>query len=218
MSCAPHVADDLAADIQRLARERCDLRRTAGRCGRRRRHRGGPPRRPGLPRRPRPRPGSPPSTPVTPTCSPPVAATDWLCLLEAFEQPHRSGNGPGCGDDHVLRRVRGESRRRGRRRSPTGVADTLREWADDARARGIAAVHEAATVAGMAGAGARATAAANATLPTSPTSRRSFTSWPTATGWVSRRCSTGCVPSARAGAAPRSATGGSTVTRPQSRS
>ena len=31
------------------------------------------------------------STPVTATCSTRRAAKDWLCLLEAFDQTHRSG-------------------------------------------------------------------------------------------------------------------------------
>ena len=76
------------------------------------------------------------------------AAADWLCLLEAFEQPHRSGlvraaagtmffglgaadlaaGGDGLTDD---------------------IAQTLRQWADRARERGLAAVLESALVAGM---------------------------------------------------------------------
>ena len=35
------------------------------------------------------------------------AADDWLCLLEAFDQPHRPGRGARRGGDDVLRRDRG---------------------------------------------------------------------------------------------------------------
>jgi exodeoxyribonuclease V beta subunit len=76
------------------------------------------------------------------------AAEDWLCLLEAFDQPHRSGLVRaaaatmffGCtamdlaeGGDTLTDRV----------------AETLREWSDHARERGVAAVYEAAQLAGM---------------------------------------------------------------------
>ncbi len=77
------------------------------------------------------------------------AAKDWLCLLEAFEQPHRSGlvraaattmffgetaAGLHAGGDDLTDRI----------------GQTLRAWADHLRARGVAAVFEAAQVAGMA--------------------------------------------------------------------
>jgi exodeoxyribonuclease V beta subunit len=76
------------------------------------------------------------------------AAADWLCLLEAFEQPHRSG---------LVRAVAvslwfGESAR-GLAAGGDGltdrVAETVREWADHARVRGVAAVLEAAHEAGL---------------------------------------------------------------------
>ena len=40
------------------------------------------------------------------------AAEDWLCLLEAFDQPHRPGHGAGRGGDDVLRRDGRVARRR----------------------------------------------------------------------------------------------------------
>jgi exodeoxyribonuclease V beta subunit len=76
------------------------------------------------------------------------AAADWQCLLEAFEQPGRSG----------LVRAAATSMFFGSTAADLAtdpdltdtVAETLRRWADHARARGIAAVLEAAYVAGMA--------------------------------------------------------------------
>jgi exodeoxyribonuclease V beta subunit len=76
------------------------------------------------------------------------AAADWQCLLEAFEQPGRSG----------LVRAAATSMFFGRSAADLAtdpdltdqVSETLRRWADHARARGIAAVLEAAYVAGMA--------------------------------------------------------------------
>jgi exodeoxyribonuclease V beta subunit len=76
------------------------------------------------------------------------AAADWQCLLEAFEQPGRAG----------LVRAAAVTMFFGRSASELAtdpdltddVADTLRRWADHVRARGIAAVLEAAYVAGMA--------------------------------------------------------------------
>ncbi|WP_028653204.1 UvrD-helicase domain-containing protein [Nocardioides halotolerans] len=76
------------------------------------------------------------------------AAADWQCLLEAFEQPGRAG----------LVRAAAVTMFFGRTPADLAtdpdltdtVAETLRRWADHARARGIAAVLEAAYVAGMA--------------------------------------------------------------------
>ncbi|GAA4703546.1 exodeoxyribonuclease V subunit beta [Nocardioides conyzicola] len=78
------------------------------------------------------------------------AAADWLCLLEAFEQPHRSGLVRAAATTMFF----GESAASlaaGGDRLTDDVADTLRRWADHARERGIAAVYEAAMVGGMAG-------------------------------------------------------------------
>jgi exodeoxyribonuclease V beta subunit len=77
------------------------------------------------------------------------AATDWLCLLEAFEQPHRSGLVRAAATTMFF----GESAATlaaGGDQLTDRVAETLREWADHARERGLAAVHEAALVGGLA--------------------------------------------------------------------
>jgi exodeoxyribonuclease V beta subunit len=77
-----------------------------------------------------------------------AAADDWLSLLEAFDQPHRPGvvraaaatmffgqtaEDLGAGGDALTDRV----------------AETLREWAGNARERGVAAIFEAAQLSGM---------------------------------------------------------------------
>jgi exodeoxyribonuclease V beta subunit len=77
------------------------------------------------------------------------ACSDWLSLLEAFDQPHRSGvvraaaatmffghsaDDLAAGGDALTDRV----------------AETIREWADHARSNGVAAVFESARLAGMA--------------------------------------------------------------------
>jgi exodeoxyribonuclease V beta subunit len=77
------------------------------------------------------------------------AATDWLCLLEAFEQPHRSGLVRAAATTMFF----GESAATlaaGGDQLTDRVAETLREWADHARERGLAAVYEAALVNGLA--------------------------------------------------------------------
>ena len=76
------------------------------------------------------------------------AAADWLCLLEAFEQPQRSGLVRAAATTMFF----GESAASlaaGGDELTDRVAHTLREWADHARERGVAAVLEAAQVAGM---------------------------------------------------------------------
>ncbi len=76
------------------------------------------------------------------------AAADWQCLLEAFEQPGRAGLVRAAATTMFLGRSAAELAT-----DPDltdDVSDTLRRWADHARARGIAAVLEAAYVAGMA--------------------------------------------------------------------
>ena len=78
------------------------------------------------------------------------AADDWLRLLEAFEQPHRSGLVRAA----AVTRFFGESAASlaaGGDALTDRVSTTLREWADHARERGVAAVVEAAQVAGMSG-------------------------------------------------------------------
>jgi exodeoxyribonuclease V beta subunit len=76
------------------------------------------------------------------------AAADWQCLLEAFEQPGRAGLLRAAATTMFLGRTAAELAT-----DPDltdEVSETLRRWADHARARGIAAVLEAAYVAGMA--------------------------------------------------------------------
>jgi exodeoxyribonuclease V beta subunit len=76
------------------------------------------------------------------------AAKDWLCLLEAFDAPHRSGlvRAAACtmffGETAETLAAEGDA-------LTDRVADTLREWANHARQRGVAAVFEAAQLAGM---------------------------------------------------------------------
>ncbi len=76
------------------------------------------------------------------------AADDWLCLLEAFDQPHRSGLVRAAATTMFF----GETAETLAAEGDTltdRIADTLREWADHARERGVAAVFEAAQLKGM---------------------------------------------------------------------
>jgi exodeoxyribonuclease V beta subunit len=76
------------------------------------------------------------------------AADDWLCLLEAFDQPHRSGLVRAAATTMFF----GETAETLAAEGDTltdRIADTLREWADHARERGVAAVFEAAQLMGM---------------------------------------------------------------------
>ncbi|SHU05084.1 exodeoxyribonuclease V subunit beta [Mycobacteroides abscessus] len=76
------------------------------------------------------------------------AAQDWLYLLEAFDQPHRPGLVRAAaatvffGETAESLAVGGES-------LTDEIAGTLRTWAARARERGVAAVFEAAQLAGM---------------------------------------------------------------------
>ncbi|BBX98258.1 exodeoxyribonuclease V subunit beta [Mycobacterium lacus] len=76
------------------------------------------------------------------------AAKDWLCLLEAFDAPQRSGlvRAAACtmffGETAETLAAEGDA-------LTDRVAGTLREWVNHARLRGIAAVFEAAQVGGM---------------------------------------------------------------------
>ena len=78
------------------------------------------------------------------------AAADWQCLLEAFEQPGRSGLVRAAATTMFFGRTAAELAPPTPDSLTDTVAETLRRWADHARARGIAAVLEAAYVAGMA--------------------------------------------------------------------
>ncbi|BBZ49525.1 exodeoxyribonuclease V subunit beta [Mycobacterium heidelbergense] len=76
------------------------------------------------------------------------AAKDWLCLLEAFDAPQRSGlvRAAACtmffGETAETLAAEGDA-------LTDRVAGTLRQWLDYARERGIAAVFEAAQRNGM---------------------------------------------------------------------
>jgi exodeoxyribonuclease V beta subunit len=77
------------------------------------------------------------------------AADDWLCLLEAFDQPHR----PGVVRAAAATMFFGETAKSlaaGGDSLTDRIAGTLREWAGHARERGVAAIFEAAKLHGMA--------------------------------------------------------------------
>lgn len=76
------------------------------------------------------------------------AAADWLTLLEAFDQPHRSGLVRAAAATMFFGET-ATSLAQGGDRLTDRVANTLREWKDHARQRGIAAVYEAAALGGM---------------------------------------------------------------------
>lgn len=76
------------------------------------------------------------------------AAEDWLCLLEAFDQPHR----PGMTRAAAATMFFGETAQTlaaGGDALTDRIAKTLREWAGHARERGVAAIFEAAQLLGM---------------------------------------------------------------------
>jgi exodeoxyribonuclease V beta subunit len=76
------------------------------------------------------------------------AAEDWLCLLEGFDQPHRSGLVRAAAATMFFGKTAEDLAAEGDALTDR-VADTLREWADHARQRGVAAVFEAAQLAGL---------------------------------------------------------------------
>ena len=77
------------------------------------------------------------------------ACDDWLALLEAFDQPHRSGLVRAVGTTmffgHTAEQLALDSDS-----LTDGVTEIIREWADHARSCGVAAVYEAARLGGMA--------------------------------------------------------------------
>ena len=77
------------------------------------------------------------------------AAADWLCLLEAFDQPHRPGMVRAAAATMFFGET-AESLAVGGDALTDRVAETLREWAGHARERGVAAIFEAAQLQGMA--------------------------------------------------------------------
>jgi exodeoxyribonuclease V beta subunit len=76
------------------------------------------------------------------------AAEDWLVLLEAFDQPNRSGLVRAAAATMFFGET-AETLAAGGDALTDRVANTLREWADHGRERGIAAVFEAAQLTGM---------------------------------------------------------------------
>ncbi|KUI48176.1 exodeoxyribonuclease V subunit beta [Mycobacterium sp. GA-1199] len=76
------------------------------------------------------------------------AAEDWLALLEAFDQPHRPGVVRAAAATMFFGET-AESLVAGGDQLTDRIAETLREWAGHARERGVAAIFEAAQLAGM---------------------------------------------------------------------
>jgi exodeoxyribonuclease V beta subunit len=76
------------------------------------------------------------------------AGDDWLSLLEAFDQPHRPGVVRAAAATMFFGET-AETLAAGGDALTDRVAETLREWAGHARERGVAAVFEAAQLAGM---------------------------------------------------------------------
>ncbi|MFY9922412.1 MAG: exodeoxyribonuclease V subunit beta [Mycobacterium sp.] len=76
------------------------------------------------------------------------AAEDWLCLLEAFDQPHRPGMVRAAAATMFFGKT-ADDLVEGGDKLTDDVAETLREWAGHARERGVAAIFEAAQIGGM---------------------------------------------------------------------
>lgn len=76
------------------------------------------------------------------------AAEDWLCLLEAFDQPHRPGMVRAAAATMFFGET-AETLAAGGDALTDRIAKTLREWAGHARERGVAAIFEAAQLLGM---------------------------------------------------------------------
>ena len=76
------------------------------------------------------------------------AADDWLSLLEAFDQPHRPGVVRAAAATMFFGKTAENLAAEGHTLTDH-VAETLRQWADHARERGVAAIFEAAQLSGM---------------------------------------------------------------------
>ncbi|HET7665084.1 MAG TPA: UvrD-helicase domain-containing protein, partial [Mycobacterium sp.] len=76
------------------------------------------------------------------------AAEHWLAILEAFDQPHRSGVVRAAAATMFFGET-AETLAAGGDALTDRVAETLREWAGHARERGVAAIFEAAQLSGM---------------------------------------------------------------------
>ena len=77
------------------------------------------------------------------------ACSDWLALLEAFDQPHRSGVVRAAAATMFFG-YSAEDLATGGDELTDSVAETIREWADHVRSNGVAAVFESARLRGMA--------------------------------------------------------------------
>lgn len=77
-----------------------------------------------------------------------AAADDWLSLLEAFDQPHRPAVVRAAAATMFFGHTAADLAAGGDALTDR-VADTLREWTDHARERGVAAIFEAAQRNGM---------------------------------------------------------------------
>jgi len=77
------------------------------------------------------------------------ACHDWMALLDAFDQPHRSGVVRAAAATMFFGYTAEDLAREGDSLTDS-VAETIREWADHARACGVAAVFESARLRGMA--------------------------------------------------------------------
>ena len=77
-----------------------------------------------------------------------AAGDDWLCLLEAIDQPHRPQMVRAAAATMFFRKTAADLASGGDALTDR-VADTLRCWADYARTAGVAAIFEAAQLAGM---------------------------------------------------------------------
>ena len=75
------------------------------------------------------------------------AAEDWLCLLEAFDQPHRPGMVRAAAATMFIGET-AETLVSGGDPLTDRIADTLREWAGHARERGVAADLRGRAIAG----------------------------------------------------------------------
>ena len=78
------------------------------------------------------------------------AADDWLCLLEAIDQPHRAGMVRAAAATMFFGET-AENLVDGGDALTDRIAETLRDWAGHARERGVAAIFEAAQLGGMGG-------------------------------------------------------------------
>src|SRR5579884_611080 len=124
------------------------------------------------------------------------AAKDWLCLMEAFDAPHRSGvvRAAACtmffGETVQTLAAEGDA-------LTDRVAGTLREWANHARQRGVAAVFEAAQLSGMGrrvlsqlGGERHMTDLAHIAQLLHETAHRERYSLPALRDWLGRQCET----------------------------